>query len=695
MAVNPKEKGPGSKEGLGINKINDIKALQRIIQGLEAKYGVSLDDLPKNIKEPILKKINELKSGNEKGKGGIGVWNFENKEKRGKGSETTKGKNNNQDKNMPKTNQEVKVDKKETEEEKEKAEILEFLEEIGKISKWEQVEEIKQRLIDRYCGGDREKFIKIPEEIRYTLSQVSEQELQKGRGKNNKDETNMPRRKEKISGFDELDKDKKKETVKEIEEEYEILNPEDFEEEGKDKGKKVEKEEDKKPGVEKELEDIETKKLKSRQESIYNKYYDAERFGLDAELVKEIQGELEIQMKNVLVAGGRKWLEEQIDINPDDFPSLNKEIISQLDENQVMEWVRDKKEFDKFLRENEDFRDWKIINNLMSSVEFYGEKTPPEVKAVIFKRLSEGSTKEKLWERTIGKTLSEVITSDIGKREDVIESKKRDYRNEKMGDIFRSEWEGLSPEQKRLAGSLEDYSDSRIDGLRDKLNERLKGKKEFSKDDVFALLYSGVDPESIEEAKLGIIYFWEKEKNKISLNTKGKESKFTLKQLEKLIGENNKVINEDLKEIEKETGEKWDELYNNKKNEIIKLETEKITSDMVESCYKKIAQDVAAQELAKKLDKDPKRQKRIEEEFGKGKKGTEKAKEQIFDLIAAQERAEEGEGFEYLEEQGILEQWGINPLKITDKEKARLEKLSEKKYGLIDWILEVLFGKEK
>ena len=115
--------------------------------------------------------------------------------------------------------------------------------------------------------------------------------------------------------------------------------------------------------------------------------------------------------------------------------------------------------------------------------------------------------------------------------------------------------------------------------------------------------------------------------------------------------------------------ENWETTFKDKKSEILEDEADKTTDEIIEKCYEKIGRDVAARELSKEIDKNPKRKAKIEKEFGKGKEGKENIKKEFTKLIKKDEELEGewGEDEEDLRE--TLESWGIEPEKLTDEQK--------------------------
>lgn len=455
--------------------------------------------------------------------------------------------------------------------------------------------------------------------------------------------------------------------------------------------KQKEGEKKKSPELGEKLEEEKRKKTELRKSEIYRRFYDKERFSVDKDTIKSIQGIFEEQMKDILVSQGKEWLKEQIENYPDDYPELAGQDIDEFDESRIMDCVKDKNEFWGLLdKEN---KEWKDAENLKEEIEYFGEDLPPDIKTAIFKRLPDSQIREKVWEKLTGENLNEKtkIEAGIGEKNDYIEKRIEDFKIEERNKFFEEEWNELSPEQQKAAGSINDYAQSRITYLQETLNRNLKGLKNIEESDILGLLEQGAGPEKIEKMKTARKIIPELITAR-KIKIEGVKGKKTISVLEEMIKNGNESrigkINEK-KSIEEEN---WEDIFKDKKSEILEEEREKTTDEMIERCYEKMGREVAERGLEKEIDEDPKRKARIEKEFGRGKKGKENLKKEFTKLIKKDEelKGEWEEDEENLEE--ILEGWGIEPEKLSEEQKEVYEQFSEKKYGLVDWILAIIFG---
>ena len=492
----------------------------------------------------------------------------------------------------------------------------------------------------------------------------------------------------------EIDKDSmsKEEIEKILEARKKEAGKGEEEKEKKEKEEKVERKKKKKsPELGEKLEEEKRKKTEDRKSEIYRRFYDKERFSVDKDTIKSIQGILEEQMKDILVSQGKEWLKEQIENYPDDYSELAGQDIDEFDESRVMDCVRDKNEFWGLLdKEN---KEWKDAENLREEIEYFGEDLPPDIKTAIFKRLPEGPIKEKVWEKLVGENLDKKTKTEagIGEKNDYVEKGIETFKIEEINKFFQEEWDRLSPVKQKAAGSIDDYAKSRVDYLQETLNKNLKGLKEIEESDVLAFLKQEISPEEIGKIKKArkINPFGE---DKVNITGKQIGGKIKMTRFEKIIEIGNEIKNGEINTKKEELGEEWNIKFEEKKNDILKEEVEKTTDEIIEKCYEKMGRDVAARELSKEIDKDSKRKAKIEKEFGKGKEGKENIKKEFTKLIKKDEELE-GEWEE--DEEGLretLESWGIEPEKLTDEQKEVYKEFSEKKYGLIDWILAIIFG---
>ena len=270
---------------------------------------------------------------------------------------------------------------------------------------------------------------------------------------------------------------------------------------GKKEGMEGKGEKKKSPELGEKLKEEKRKKTELRKSEIYRRFYDKERFSIDKDTIKSIQGILEEQMKDILVIQGKEWLKEQIENYPDNYPELAGQDTDKFDESRVMDCVRDKNEFwDLLDKEN---KEWKDAENLRESIEYFGEDLPPDIKTAIFNRLPEGSIKEKVWEKLTGENLDEKtkIEAGIGEKNEYVERKIEDFKIEERNKFFENEWNELSPEQQRAAGNIDDYSQSRIIYLQEILNKNLKGLKKIEETDILGHLEQGASPEKIKNMK--------------------------------------------------------------------------------------------------------------------------------------------------------------------------------------------------
>ena len=114
--------------------------------------------------------------------------------------------------------------------------------------------------------------------------------------------------------------------------------------------------------------------------------------------------------------------------------------------------------------------------------------------------------------------------------------------------------------------------------------------------------------------------------------------------------------------------------------------------DLIEKAYGAVAQDTAAEYLAKSVNTDKTRAKEIEKRLGKGT-GVENLSKRFSDIMEVGADIEEGTDYEENEEtaEQALALLNIDPRKLTNKQKNKFTEFSDRKYGLLDWIFYVAF----
>jgi hypothetical protein len=442
--------------------------------------------------------------------------------------------------------------------------------------------------------------------------------------------------------------------------------------------------------------------------AIYKEFFDEKSFGLTNDVIKESQGVLEEQMKDVLVEDARNWLKDR----GGDYPALEGQDIDELNESRIMDLVKNEKGFmDQLDKENEE---WQKIRNLRDSIQ---KDSPPDVKLALFKRLSEGELKGKLWEKLTGENLDEKAQEEagIGEKEVYINDASRltdqkdliefFVKNELLGTSFEfsyAEWEkslkGFDKKQREIVVNRmrqkEKEQEEKMRTIKENI-QKVYPKKMMTGEDkkILALMNGGYD---IGNIKLKGFFSKKVELQKIDGTKETKEYREFLKFVDGKVEEYNTDLEKKAKEnLSKEWTEKIDAEKFEVVDAVVDAEAEKSKEDTIESCYQKIAQNRAAKFLEMSINKDPKRKAKIEREFGKGKR--EDIKDYISDAIEMGETIDEGSGYDENgdELKDILEKFHIDPGKLTKEQKQKFEEDCKKKYGLIQWIFDILFGKIK
>ena len=440
----------------------------------------------------------------------------------------------------------------------------------------------------------------------------------------------------------------------------------------------------------KDMERENAKASQSYKNEIYNRFFDKEKFGLTDDIIESSQGILQEQMKDLIVSEAKNWLKEQFEDNPDNYPALEKQKIDKLGASRIMDLVENQKEF--WARVNEENQEWKDIMNLRKSIEYFGEKTPPDIKTALMKRIPSGLVRGKLWEKITGESLDETAKDQagIGEKDDFAETKVNNFKIQEQNKFFQKEWDKLSPPQQELNGNVSAYAESRIVFLKDTLNKNLKNEKQVGRSDVLALLEIADSPNEIEGIKATRKFFpWTKRKVKIGGKT------ISLSRFEAVIQHEMEAIDRGIYIVRTSAEQEWESILENQRMKIVEDEAKKPTENAIENCYQKMARDTAARFLERQVNKDPKRKAKIEKEFGKNKR--EEIIEYISDAIETGESISEGSGYDEnadaIEES--LKTFYIDPEKLTPEQKEKFVEYSGQKYGLIDWIFDVIFGEIK
>ena len=280
-------------------------------------------------------------------------------------------------------------------------------------------------------------------------------------------------------------------------------------------------------------------------------------------------------------------------------------------------------------------------------------------------------------------------------KEKYVDSKIEDFSIEERNEFFQKEWDRLSPVKQEVAGSINDYAESRVDSLKETLNKNLKGLKEIEEGDILALLKQGASIEKIKKMKAKWKILPERFAAR-KIKIEGERGTITTEMLEKFIENGNTIINEEINGEKTKLEEEWDKKFEEKNIELVNKTGSDLSEKIISKHYE-TAQDVVKTRLFKRVEEASKIGEKEMKEFEK------KGLDPLSEIDKMAEVAKKPGGLKKKEEE-FREMLGDYGYDLTEEDFEKrieefkqqgydYEKFSEKGFiGVLEWFWKFVFS---
>lgn len=517
------------------------------------------------------------------------------------------------------------------------------------------------------------------------------------------------------------------------------------EEEGRGK-REGQREKGKKAGIE--YENIKKELVGDQVSEIYKKaeYYNEERFKIPDKVLEIADKEIENKQVLRMAELGKQILMERLK-KPKNYPELKALKLKDLNDSQrVLDILREDKKFQDTLEKDGEFVRLGVVRDIAKEsltdserILSYREKSlifcevPKEsnIREILLQKLK-GRTGEELNEEIIKQAnmeeKGEWVENEMAKNE--IKDKER-YKDEKLEDIqirerykviFPEEWEEslkiyretwdnkMNKEQKeRYNNSLEEYLNQKLEDEKAEMEKDIKDfKKEFEKknwkgkiddEDFYAILESGYNPKDINAKGLLLGKIKIKKEKPIKLKEFSKQVR---EKRENMVSNWRKRIGDDWEKIKIEKGEKWDEKFAENKLKFITDAEKSLKSGAKESFKKLEGEYIRRRVLEKKL--RPVERKELERFEEEEEGDLDRCLGGIIEINREKKIKDKEITGEFKEDQENLMEFAVEYFGLDEEEAEKFVKelpeekkeaykaAYEKKGGLIDWFLDLLFS---
>lgn len=466
--------------------------------------------------------------------------------------------------------------------------------------------------------------------------------------------------------------------------------------------------------TEKEIKEEKRKETSQYMTMARDEFGKTEDFTMEGSLIADIDGVFNWKRNELIVENGREYLFAEASIDSKHVGILPQDV-KHLSDAEVLDKV---KEIPSFEEENmgNDER-WKKIINLSQEMKEPGSDSDARIKEMIFKELTDEietyskeigtigndpkktdrrielearikrckEVRSKVWEKVHGENLSKTAAKELklGSCEEYVDREIQNFEAEENIKFFQDKWTGLSKEAKTNFGNdINNYVQQELSRLKDTLNTNLKGVKNIEESDIIALLEAGTSIEIIEKLR--------KPKIRIPL-TKPKikiggffGDKIPVSEFEDFILSGNNKRNSKIEDEKVSLEQNYNKKITKKSEEIIGIDARSEKWELLEEAHADLAKKRTERFLAKKINRNPERRKKIEQEFGKLKK------EDINDKIKkTMEKQEQGDL--KLED---MSDWGVDIERLPKKDRESFRRASKTVGGLFDWIFKIMFAKK-
>ncbi|MBI2578073.1 MAG: hypothetical protein HYV77_04575, partial [Candidatus Wildermuthbacteria bacterium] len=386
------------------------------------------------------------------------------------------------------------------------------------------------------------------------------------------------------------------------------------------------------------------------------KRFNAEKFRINPDTVKEMKGLIEEVQQIFVAEEGRKFISK----NKKEFASVIGDVDpNELDGDRVWELVWNRQDFRGQI---EGSLKWNQLDGLRDMLGKYSKgDLPPEVRVLLFKELSraQGVRQEvlvELWEKIEGRKLDEQARQGLGTPED--------YMQVRQQEILVSQ--KLAERRTKIlvdhaiamggTGHVLSLDESEMQRIADDLAQVFKGEAYINQDALYALLEQGYN---IRETKKKTGAFWIFGAGDVKLKNRNGETKIIKAKEVRVFfsGLNEKLANETAKEVQAILSEEWKGRFEANKASLISAMAERMPESIVAEIYSKVREELEADFLRQYAEEKKKK--------GPGQKLEQRLKAEGKDLGALAEKALELSGQDLSEEdqeeaiRGLMGEFGF------------------------------------